>query len=420
MNYNKISGKEYDIHIIKNKKFHTVNFRIVFTEDVTKERIAYRNALIDILTYATKKYNTKEKLMKKCQDLYSLRPNASVLRNGNLLVTKFSISTIQSKYIESENLKENILLLKEILLNPLTDNKAFLDKNLNVIKRHLEFETKTIDEEPRLYANIHLLSLLDNGSGKILSGYTDIDILNKMTGESLYQSHMEMLQTSKIDLFISGNIENVEEITKIISDNFVFNNYHKKLNSYPLVHNIKKNKPTIIKEVKSYQQTKLSIGFKLYDLTEYENRYVSFVFNNILGGDANSLLLRLVREDNSLCYYIGSYINRLDNILIINSGINKENYDKVIELIKKALSIIETGKFSILDVNTAKMEMLFDLSNIFESNRSIIDYYYAKSIFNSDDINVRTKMIKKVSKKDIIAFSKKINIDSIFLLEGDL
>ena len=420
MNYNKISEKNYNIHIIKNKDFHTINFCVTFTRNVSKKSIAYHNALVDILTYATKKYDTKEKLLKKCQDLYSLRPNASVLRNGNLLVTKFGISTTNSKYIEKGNLKENILLLREVLLNPLVNKKAFISKNFNIIKRDLEFETKTIEEEPRLYANIHLLELLDNGSGKILSGFTDMDILNKMTEESLYQSYIDMLQNSRIDFFIAGNIKNEEEIVRIISDNFVFNNHYQKLNSYPIVHSIKKDNPIVIKETKNYQQSKLSMGFKLYDLTNYENRYVSFVFNNILGGGGNSLLLKHVRENNSLCYYIGSYINRLDNVLIINSGINKENYDKVIELIKEVILSIQKGQFTISEINNAKMEILSDLSNIFESNFSIIDYYYAKDIFNSDDIKDRIKMINKVSKKDIIAFSKRINIDSIFFLEGDL
>ena len=74
MNYQKIKTNEYDIHIINNKKFHTIDCRIYFTENVNKELITYRNALISVLTYATKKYDTKEKLMKRCQDLYSLSP----------------------------------------------------------------------------------------------------------------------------------------------------------------------------------------------------------------------------------------------------------------------------------------------------------------------------------------------------------
>ena len=104
MDYKKIAGKEYDIHIINNKKFHTIDCRIYFTENSSRELITYRNALVNILTYATKNYDTKEKLLKKCQDLYSLSPTASSVRNGKLLTTKFSLSTINSRYISENNI----------------------------------------------------------------------------------------------------------------------------------------------------------------------------------------------------------------------------------------------------------------------------------------------------------------------------
>ena len=187
-----------------------------------------------------------------------------------------------------------------------------------------------------------------------------------------------------------------------------------------IVHNVKSVKPNIKKESKKYQQSKLSIGFKSFNLTNYESRYVSFIFNSIFGGGANSLLMRYVTEENSLCYYINSYSSRMDNTLIVNSGINKENYDLVVNLINEVLNNIKEGKFSLKDIKEAKMEVLYNLSNIFESNRSIIDYYYGRHIFNSDDIKVKIKMFNKVSKEDIIKFANKLNLEGIFFLEGDL
>ena len=129
MNYQKIEEAQYNIHIINNHKFHTADCRIYFTENSSKELVTYRNALVGVLTYATKNYDTKEKLIKKCQDLYSLVPIASSTRNGNLLTTRFSLSTINSSYIKENNLIDNVLLLKEIILNPLVIDKAF-----NIIK----------------------------------------------------------------------------------------------------------------------------------------------------------------------------------------------------------------------------------------------------------------------------------------------
>lgn len=418
MNYQKIKCNGYDIHIINNNKFHTVDCRIYFTENADLELVTYRNALISILTYATKNYDTKEKLIKKCQDLYSLVPVSSSIRNGNLLTTKFGLSTVKSSYIKNNNLIDNILLLKEIILNPLVENNSFSKKFFNIIKKELEMETKTISEEPRLYANIELLKII--GDNKIISGYSDLDILNQMNEKKLYQSYLKMINNSKIDIFISGNISESSEIVEVIKNNFVFLNNSFKLQEPMINHTNYHQEPIIKKEIKNYQQSKLSIGFKLINPTDYENRYVSFVFNDLFGGGANSFLMRYVREEKSLCYYINSYINRMDNIIIVNSGINQENYEIVIKMIREVLERIIAGKFSLKDLNESKMEILFGLSTVFESNKNIIEYYYGMSVFNSANHDEKIKMIKSVSKEDVMAFAKKINMEAIFFLKGDL
>ena len=417
MNYKKIVCDEYDIHVIKNKNFHTIDFRIFFSEDVTKEKITSRNFLVNLLPCASNNYDTKEKLLKRCQDLYSLSPSASTFRNGNLLTTKFSISTINSKYIEKDNLYDNILLLRDVILNPLVVNNEFSSRYFDIIKTELENETKTIPEEPRLYANIKLLELL-NDNGAIMSSFSDIKILSKLNTKSLYQCYLDLIHNSKIDIFISGNVKNIDKIIQFIKDNFKFNNQKPKLKNVMVIHT-KKDLITK-KEKKDCQQSKLSIGYKAYELTDYENHCVSLVFDGLIGGGPNSLLMKYIREENSLCYYINSFFNRLDNILIVNSGINKKNYEKVVTLQREVFERIKNGQFTNKSLNEAKMEIIGELSNVFENNRSIIDYYYGRYIFSSYDINERIKLIKNVSKKDIINFTNKLHEEAIFFLKGDL
>ena len=67
MDYHKIECNGYNIHLIKNHRFHTTECKVCFTENANKELITYRNALINVLTYATKNYDSKEKLIKFMQ-----------------------------------------------------------------------------------------------------------------------------------------------------------------------------------------------------------------------------------------------------------------------------------------------------------------------------------------------------------------
>ena len=418
MEYKKIECSNYDIHLINNNSFHTINFKIYFTSNVSKENITYYNFLVSILTSSTKKYDTKEKLMKKCQDLYSLSPIASLTRNGNLLTCKFGISTVNSKYIEKDHLLDNLLLLKEILFNPLVEDNMFCEKYFNITKQELVNETKTIPEEPRLLANIKLLELINRGKNNIMTSYCDMEVLNKINRSNLYQKYLELLNNSKIDIFISGNIKEANKLIKFIQDNFSFKN-KVLINNGIIIHD-KPSKLLVKEECGDYQQSKLSIGYKFYNLTDYENRYVGFILNNIIGGGSNSLLMRYIREEKSLCYYINSYYNRLDNVLIINSGINKKNYEEVIKNQEEVFKKVANGEFTEEDIKEAKEELLFELSNVYEKNSSIIEYFYGRDIFSSDDLDTKIKMINKVSKEDIMKLTKKIEINGVFLLKGDL
>ena len=56
----------------------------------------------------------------------------------------------------------------------------------------------------------------------------------------------------------------------------------------------------------------------------------------MLGGSSNSILFDTVREKNSYAYYVNSNVKAYDNIMMIYSGIEKGNSDKVLKLINKA------------------------------------------------------------------------------------
>ena len=51
---------------------------------------------------------------------------------------------------------------------------------------------------------------------------------------------------------------------------------------------------------------------------------------------------------------------------------------------------------------------------------SVIDNYFMSSIINTDTIDEKRKKINKVTKNEIIKVAKKVKIDTVFLLEGDI
>ena len=102
----------------------------------------------------------------------------------------------------------------------------------------------------------------------------------------------------------------------------------------------------------------------------HELNHVLRVYNTILGTMNDSILFNIVREENSLCYTIGSYVSKYNPSLTIYAGINKDNYDKTIELVKKCVSDMSNKKselsnqfhsFKILAIIELSAAILFSL-----------------------------------------------------------
>ena len=165
-------------------------------------------------------------------------------------------------------------------------------------------------------------------------------------------------------------------------------------------------------------QSKLAIGCRINGLSEYERNYPLTLFNVIFGGCSDSKLFKEVREDNSLCYTIYSITNKLDNVLLIRAGIDKENYKKTVSLIEKNLKDMCNGKFDETDILMAKEYYNTALEEIEDSQSKIINNYLMMELINTDDIDVKREKMSKVTKSEIVKVAKKVTIDTIFCLEG--
>ena len=142
------------------------------------------------------------------------------------------------------------------------------------------------------------------------------------------------------------------------------------------------------------------------------------LYSTILGSMNNSVLFVNVREKNSLCYHIGSTINRFTKTIIIDSGINKENFDETLRLIKESLESMKDE--SVVDslIDNAKKTLNIAFNDFYENPFKIVNYYYLREFTNIPSIEDRKKYIDNMTSKNVSDLAKKIDIKEVFLLEG--
>ena len=418
MKYVKKEFGSYNLHMIHTDKFKTITIEIIFQNKIEKKKITITNFLASMLSYSTKKFPTKNSLMLQMQDLYSVKLFPSCYRIGKCYNVDFNMCFLNEKYTEIGMYEKSLELLKNIIFDPNVNFESFDETSFNIVKNDEKSQIERIKEDPRKYSIIRMLQSLNEKEVFSYSEYGYINDLEKITPNNLYQFYKEFINNSVIDIFIVGNID-FKETENLIKDKFKFRIF-KKYKINPVLNNIIARKKTqIIFEKEKTLQSKLSIGCVINNMTKFEREYVLNIYNLILGATADSKFFKNIREKYSICYYISSIGNKLDNLLIITSGINKENFDKTFSLIKKEMNDIQNGIFTDEEIENAKKYYLSLLEEALDNPNQIISSYYAMDLWEVDSLEKRKVEINKVTREDVINFSKKIYIDTVFLLGGD-
>jgi predicted Zn-dependent peptidase len=180
------------------------------------------------------------------------------------------------------------------------------------------------------------------------------------------------------------------------------------------------------KELDFYQQemkinqARLSIGFRTGITRKDPDYYSLLVFNSLIGGSTHSKLFREIREKRSLAYYVSSSIETTKGLFLINSGINSENQEEVLELVKKEISKVTKGEFSQEEFTRSKKSIINQLKQDLDSNRSLAAHYLLSLVNNKNEsINKTIAEVEKVSRDDIISVAKKIKLDTVYLLKSE-
>lgn len=400
----------YNLHIVNTKKFKTITVDICFREKINKDEITLRNLLKEIMVNASYDYPSERELIKATEELYDLKLLTSTYRIGNYNFLSMKIRFLNEKYTEKGMNYASIKLLLDLIFKPK------LDADFEKCKNKIEKSILSLNDNKVKYA---ISKLLESTKDMPYSYnfYGNIEDLNKITIEDIKKCYENLLTNDIIDIFVVGEV-NPEEIKNIFKENFKVKTFHKVDNKVIVKELTPRAKTNIIREQDDINQIQLTILCSLNSITEYERKYVSLVYSEMLGGSANSILFDTVREKNSYAYYVNSIIKPYDNNMIIYSGIHEDNEKKVIKLIKKCLKDITKGKFNDEIFLSSKNTIISSLKASLDNPIGIINNCLSNILVSSPTIEEKIKIIEKITKEEVINFSKKITIHTIYILEG--
>ena len=417
MQYKKTTKDNITFHLIKTDRFKQVSIVIFLTKEFDKNSIVYGNLVSNILMYSSSKYNTKNKIVKKGEDLYGTKISSTYGIIGKCESFAFSLDFLNPKYTDDIYMDESLDFFKEILLNPNVEKNKFKEEFFEIIKNDAISNSNAVKDNPNLYASIKYSSIMYKGTPSEYSTIPSVEDINKVTSEKLYSYYKTLFDgTFKINICILGDVEDTI-IDKVYNHFKSIKSNNKKL-EFKIKH---KYDNKLINKIDSlpFNQSRLYIGYRLDNMNNHELNHVLKVYNTILGTMNDSILFNVVREANSLCYSIGSYISKYNPSLNIYAGINKNNYEKTIELIKECVESMKDEKVVKRLFDSAKKTINTYLNNYYDDSISQINNYYNGEFDTKEDVETLRENINKVTIDEVIKINDKIHLSTIYMMKGD-
>lgn len=419
MNYEKYSYGAYNLHIINTNKFKTIKVTVNFRTKSLENEITIRNILKMILLNSCKDYPKEKDLIIESENLYDLKVSSLSSRVGNYSILSFNLEFLNEKYTEKNMNEYSLDFFMNLLFKPNVQDNKFDQTSFNVVTNVLRKSINSIKDNKTKYSIIKVLEVMNHNMPYSFNPFGKIEELDSITPESLYEYYKKVLTNDLVDILVVGEVDS-ERIREYFTNNFKVNTYKKVKNDILLPNILPRKKVKKIIEKDNVNQSKLAIGLRISNMTDYERKYVLRVYNEILGGGGNSMLFNTIREKHSLAYYINSFSQFYDNIAIIYAGVNSSKINMAIKLIKDTLNKMGKGIFSDEDLNNAIQTIISAIEVSEDSNTGIINNYYAQSLVNADNLDIKIKKYSNITKEEVVNIAKKIKMDTIYILEGDI
>lgn len=403
---------------IKESRFKTMRICVTAFLPLAHESAADNALMSLVMTRSTESYPDFTMLSRKLSSLYGASLSSGFRKMGDTQALTFSISGIDDRYALDGDVvsKEVSNLLCDVLFNPFITDGAFDESECEQERRQLIDMIDSEFNEKRVYANQKALSIMCADEAFGISRYGDKDSVNVASPQSLYTAWRNMLACARFEIIYIGDSD-----SSVAFD--VFKNRFSAIERNPdkLKNTVKREalKVKVVNEDMELSQSKMILGFRTGVAEPDTDVMATRLMCAVLGGTAHSKLFCNVREKLSLCYYCSSSYIRQKGIMLVESGVERDNIEKAKAAILNEIKEMQNGNISDEEIETTKLSMANSFYSACDTVGGINMYYLSQML----DSKIYTpseavEELSKVTKEDVIRAANKLTLDTVYTLTG--
>ncbi|GGH18017.1 EF-P 5-aminopentanol modification-associated protein YfmF [Paenibacillus segetis] len=407
------------IHVLPTTRFKTFAVSLFAGIPLQEDTVTTTALTPFVLRRGTQSHPETIEFKKQLEHLYGAGFGFDVYKRGNYQIVQFRMDTINDSFVQSGDslLEKTFSFLGEVVTHPATENGVFRSSYVEAEKETVRQKLESIINDKIRYAAERCIEEMFKNDPYRLHPLGRIDDLAGITPASLYEAYQQWLRQASMDLYVVGDTS-LAEIQELVESKFNLNR-----SSAPdyaqTISDIIAGEVQTVEEVLDVNQGKLNLGLRT-PITYSDERYAAaLLYNGILGSYPHSKLFINVREKESLAYYASSRFDGHKGIVTIQSGIEIENYEKALNIIKAQLESMKKGEISELEMSQTKAMIRNSLLEIQDSAFEMIAYDFNRVLSNKDrPAEELLRQVEKVTPEDVVGIAGLFHLNTIYFLTG--
>ncbi|SFE17700.1 Predicted Zn-dependent peptidase [Paenibacillus algorifonticola] len=405
------------LHVLPTKRFKTFAISL-FAGRVLAEDTVTETALIPfVLRRGTAATPETKAFRERLDDLYGAGFGFDVYKRGDSQIVQFRMDVINDQFVSSNTplLAASLGLLGEVLTEPLLENGAFSRKYVDAEKVTLTKRLESIVNDKIRYAAERCVEEMCANEPYRLHPLGKLAAIEGITPQSLFKQYKTWLGEAALDLYVVGDTT-LEEVTAYVRDAFKLADGA--ATSYPaadVTHQVREVHTVV--ERMDVTQGKLNLGLRTGVAYGDDDYAAALMYNGVLGGYPHSKLFLNVREKESLAYYAASRLDGHKGICTVQSGIEIENYEKAVKIIREQLESMRQGELSELEMSQTKAMIANHLRELQDSAYEMIAYDFNAVLSGKErSAEKLLEQVQAVTAADIVRVAQNVQLDTIYYL----
>ena len=417
MDINRVKiGENIHFCSIIDKRYKTNSISLNFVTKLSDDTVSAYALIPALLDKANTEYPEYDEFSKMLNGMYKADIESYATSFGNKQIVSVVGNCIDDKYaLSNEPLR--LMTAKTVYncaFSPVLKDGKFIAERFETERANLIDDINAEINDKRTYAINRANEIMFSGEPCGISKNGTADGAKALTNEGVLSAYEKLITNSQIEIIFVGTC-GADEIKNFFTEKFAQNKTDRNIE----IPSVKFGSNQNVKEVTDkfkVVQSKMVLGFK----TESFDEAIMSMMTALYGGTPSSKLFKNVREKLSLCYYCAARGNASTGSIKVDCGVENENIVKAKDEILHQLELMKNGEITDSEVEETKLALCGSLKSLADSPSTLKSWYLTRIL--TGDLKTPDQRIAEllaVTKEQIIAASKSLVLDTVYVLTGE-